>query len=128
MSLLSVLFGRAAPKKPPQDPYWQRNDDLRYPRLLQVFGKSGRITGMGGVFITWSVGTKGRWFYCGHGKDLAECVRLLMDDEIFEDVPNRGSLFFTWAPIKEELRDGTVRYLRETLPFMIDDPGIDQSF
>ncbi|MCF8483175.1 MAG: hypothetical protein K9H25_22345 [Rhodospirillum sp.] len=127
MSFLSAIFGARTPAKP-ADPYWQRNSALRYARLLQLYGRTERLSGRGGVFITWNTGVKGRWIYCGHCTDMALAVRELCDAPKAREYEARSALFFTWAPIKPELRDGAVKYLRETLSFALEDSDLDQVF
>ncbi|WP_413207204.1 hypothetical protein [Rhodospirillum sp. A1_3_36] len=127
MSFLSAIFGGKAAAKP-AEPYWQRNSELKYGRLLQMYGKADRLKGRGGVFITWNVGVKGLWVYCGHCPDMAMAVRELCDSPETREYEARSALFFTWSPIKPELRNGVVKHLRTTLPFALDDPDLDRVF
>jgi hypothetical protein len=127
MSFLSAIFGGLAPAKP-AEPYWQRNNDLKYGRLLQIYRKADRLKGRGGVFIVWNTGIKGRWVYCGHCTDMAMAVRELCDSPETQEYEARSALFFTWSPIKPKLRDGVVKHLRATLTFVVDDPDLDQVF
>lgn len=128
MSLLSRLFGRPAASKPrpPQDPYWQRNADLKYVRLMALYHRTRGLRGQGGVFIVWSQGLRGQWVYCGHAPDLAEAVRLLADSHPIAEWEDRAPLSVTWSPIRADRRDGAVAYLRETLRFQVEDPTLDR--
>jgi hypothetical protein len=127
MSFLSALFGGKASAKP-AEPYWQRNSELKFSRLLQLYGRADRFAGLGGVFVCWNTGIKGRWVYVGHCDDMAQAVRELCDAPEAAEFEARSALFFTWAPIKAELRDGVTRYLRDILNCALDDPDLDRVF
>ncbi|WP_147163025.1 hypothetical protein [Pararhodospirillum oryzae] len=125
MSLLSLLLG--PPKRPaPIDPFWRRNGSLKYPTLVSLATRPQELRGYGGVFVVWHIGVQGRWVYCGHSPALDEAALALFEAPTIREWEQRGALVFTWAPVREDRRDGVVAYLRDTLPFEIKNEGLDE--
>ncbi|ABC23842.1 hypothetical protein [Rhodospirillum rubrum] len=123
MSLLSTLFGDTT--DPPQDPYWQRNPDLKYYRLLQISRRPQVLADKSGVFILWSQSPHGHWIYCAHAEDLEGAVEIVASHPEVISLESRHGLLFSWSPIRADLRDGVVAHLRATLPFALEDAALD---
>ncbi len=124
MSVFSLLFGPPKPQTP-MEPYWQRNQDLKYARLIHMHARSKRLHGRGGVYVLWTLGVKGQWLFCGHTADMGEAVDALPGIKPIHEAEDRTEVLFTWSPIRAELRDGVVAYLRRTLSFEIQDDSVD---
>jgi len=126
MSFLSFLFGDE--DKPPPDPYWQRDQKGRFFRLLALRPDRKDLARRGGVFVVFHGGVKPGWVYVGAAPDLGAAVSRLQDHREVSALEMRGGLFFTWAYIKPDARDGVVAFLRARMRPELDAPDLDQAF
>ena len=125
MSFFSFLFGDD--EKPPPDPEWQRDDRGRFMRLLALRPTRKDLARRGGVFVVFHGGVQPRWVYVGGAADLGAAVARLQDHHDLSVLEARGGLFFTWAYIKPDKRQGVVAYLRTRMKTELDAPDLDQA-
>ncbi len=125
MSFFSFMFGDE--NKPPPDPYWQRDDRGRFVRLLALHPHRKDLARRGGVFVVFHGGVQPGWVYVGSAADLGAAVARLQDHHALSTLEARGGLFFTWAYIKPDKRNGVVAYLRTRMKAEFDAPDLDQA-
>lgn len=71
------------------------------------------LKGVGGVYIAWHAGVKPEWLIAGVADDLEFSLQKLHQDPDIREYETYGRVYFSWALIKKEYRDGVVYYLDE---------------
>ena len=104
----------------PADIPWQRDERGYYHRLLRLRPRDAGLFGTGGVYVIWHRGVRPRWIYIGASKDLGEAIDRARDSEAVLGYEAFGGVYVTWAPVRQEFRDGVVAYLRASLEPELD--------
>ena len=101
------------------DPKWARSRKGNFHRLLYLRPDSEGLAGVSGLYVVWHGGIKPEWITAGKSADLGSALESLTDNDDIEYYENRGGVFITWSQIKGEYQDGVLRYLIESLDFLI---------
>lgn len=124
------LFRRKSPPPPvftgpPEDPRWVKSPAGKFNRLLRVDPVKSGLKGVGGVIVIWHAGIKPRWVFVGSSSCLGTYVQEIdVNREIMRYEAN-GGLYVTWSPIREEYRDGVLKFLVEQMKPLVHNPIAD---
>ena len=106
------------------DPNWARSASGRFHRLVRLDPEAEGLSGLGGVYVIWHAGIRPEWVYVGHTEDLAGTFHHVGRDRDIMDYEVNGGLYVSWCLIREEYRDGVVRYLHDTLNPPVDNAAV----
>ncbi len=122
-----ALFGRSGgkPTAPaePEDPKWARSPSGHFRRFINFDPEEEGLSGKGGVFVVWHGGLRPRWVYAGASADLARALHELADEDEVMAFEVNGGLFLTWAGIRQEYRNGVVKFLNEAMDPLVENPA-----
>lgn len=105
------------------DPKLVHGGEGRFARFLDLDPEAAGLTGKSGVFVIWHTGNSPGWVYVGASANLAgEFFHLGENEEILE-YRDRGSLFCSWAFVREEFQDGVICYLTMVLKPKVENPN-----
>jgi len=86
------------------------------------------LAGIGGIYAIWHGGLRPEWVSIGKSDDLAAAFRDLAGNEDIRNYNIRGGLFVSWALIRQDYRDGVLRFLNDSMNPLVpgpDAPGED---
>ena len=69
-------------------------------------------------------GVRPEWVYIGKSDDLAATFRELAGNKDIRKYDLRGGLFVSWALIREEYRNGALRFLNDSMKPLVPSPDI----
>ena len=106
-----------------QDPGWVKSAGGRLHRFVMLDAEKEGLTGIGGIFAIWHGGLRPEWVYIGKSGDLAAAFQELAGNEDIRSYNVRGGLFVSWALIRDEYRNGVLRFLNDSMKPLV--PGSD---
>ena len=105
------------------DPQWGRNKTGKFPRPVHFDPEASGLVGVGGIYVAWHAGVRPRWIYVARAADLAASFHALADNQAVMAYDINGGVYVTWSRIREEFRDGVVRYLTDSLRPLVANPN-----
>ena len=106
----------------PIDPSWQRNDQGKFFRFINLKPEERGLAGKTGVFIIWHGGVRPSWVFIGTSRDLARDLQWCADNKDIMHFERFGGLFASWAFIRKEFQAGAVRYLTQVARPAVPNP------
>jgi hypothetical protein len=100
-----------------QDPGWVKSPEGRFHRFIVLDAEKAGLTGIGSIYAIWHGGLRPEWVSIGKSEDLAGN----------EDIRNYnvcGGLFISWALIRQDYRDGVLRFLNDSMKPLVPGPDI----
>ena len=100
----------------------------RFHRFIVFDAEKAGLSGIGGIYAIWHGGVRPEWVYIGKSDDLAATFRELAGNEDIRAYNVRGGNFISWALIREDYRDGVLRFLNDSMKPLVpspDAPGED---
>ena len=123
-----ALFGSGNKKDSPfssvQDPGWVKSPSGRFHRFVLLDAAKAGLSGIGGIYAIWHGGVRPEWVYIGKSDDLAATFQDLAGNEDIRSYNVRGGLFVSWALIREEYRNGALRFLNDSMKPLVPSPDI----
>ena len=123
-----ALFGSGKKKDPQissvQDPGWVKSPSGRVHRFIVLDPEKAGLSGIGGIYVIWHGGARPEWVYIGKSNDLAATFQELAGNEDILEYNVRGGLFVSWALIREEFRDGALRFLNDSMKPVVPNPDM----
>ena len=121
------LFGSGSKKKDyqftsVQDPGWVKSPGGRFHRFIVLDAEKAGLAGIGGIYAIWHGGVRPEWVNIGKSADLAATFRELAGNEDIRNYNVRGGLFVSWALIREEYRNGALRFLNDSMKPLVPSP------
>ena len=107
-----------------QDPGWVKSPGGRFHRFLVLDAEKAGLAGIGGIYAIWHGGVRPEWVAIGKSDDLAATFRDLAGNEDIRAYNVRGGNFISWALIREEYRDGALRFLNDSMKPLVPGPDI----
>ena len=107
-----------------QDPGWVKSPSGRFHRFIVLDAEKAGLSGIGGIYAFWHGGVRPEWVYIGKSDDLAATFRELAGNKDIRNYDLRGGLFVSWALIREEYRNGALRFLNDSMKPLVPSPDI----
>lgn len=107
-----------------QDPGWVKSAGGRFHRFIVLDAEKAGLTGIGGIYAIWHGGLRPEWVSIGKSDDLAATFRDLAGNEDIRNYNVRGGLFVSWALIRQDYRDGVLRFLNDSMKPLVPGPDI----
>ena len=107
-----------------QDPGWVKSAGGRFHRFVVLDAEKAGLAGIGGIYAIWHGGVRPEWVNIGKSDDLAATFRELAGNEEIRNYNVRGGLFVSWALIREEYRNGALRFLNDSMKPLVPSPDI----
>jgi hypothetical protein len=121
-----ALFGSSTKKDVQfaavQDPGWVKLAGGRFHRFILLDAEKAGLAGIGGIYAIWHGGLRPEWVSIGKSDDLAAAFRDLAGNEDIRNYNVRGGLFVSWALIREEFRNGVLRFLNDSMKPLVPGP------
>ncbi len=122
------MFGRSKVKSfasdRPMDPNWAKSASGRFHRLVRLDPEAEELSRVGGVYAIWHSGVRPKWVFVGCTEDLADSFHHVGRNRDIMGFEINGGLYVSWCLIREEYRDGVVRYLQDTLKPLVDNVAV----